>query len=191
MNKVSPPVALPSPANTPFRTVCEDELQEEIEYEYTYDDYEQDVYCPPMNTLERKMRKYCSLCGMPCPPGEYHPYAACLMYLQCHDRNIVTANLIAVIEYGETFRKGSHPEGSNPSVSPPSQINMDKVFASSASPLPGDPTEAPCTACEDETDEAINPDRNFESSDDEEYEYDETDKEIDIAEGRHMECNDE
>ena len=37
----------------------------------------------------------------------------------------------------------------------------------------------------------INPDRNFESSDDEEYEYDETDKEIDIAEGRHMECNDE
>lgn len=51
---------------------------------------------------------------------------------------------------------------------------MNKVFASSASPLPGDPTEAPCTACEDETDEAI------------EYEYTYDDYEQDVADGQLM-----
>ncbi|OYD50667.1 hypothetical protein CBY09_07995 [Acidovorax kalamii] len=33
---------------------------------------------------------------MPCTPGEYHPYAACLMFKACHDSETVRANLEAV-----------------------------------------------------------------------------------------------
>jgi len=38
----------------------------------------------------------CGTCGMPCTPGEYHPYAACLMFKACHDSETVRANLEAV-----------------------------------------------------------------------------------------------
>lgn len=38
----------------------------------------------------------CSECGMPCEADEYHPYAACLMYQQCHDSETVRDNLIVV-----------------------------------------------------------------------------------------------
>lgn len=38
----------------------------------------------------------CSTCGMPCTPGEYHPYAACLMFKACLDSETVRANLEAV-----------------------------------------------------------------------------------------------
>lgn len=38
----------------------------------------------------------CGQCGMPCRPAEYHPYAACLMYMACHDGNTVRDNLDAV-----------------------------------------------------------------------------------------------
>lgn len=38
----------------------------------------------------------CGSCGMPCAPGEYHPYAACLMFRACGDSAFVRANLEAV-----------------------------------------------------------------------------------------------
>lgn len=38
----------------------------------------------------------CGTCGMPCTPGEYHPYAACLMFKACHNSETVRANLEAV-----------------------------------------------------------------------------------------------
>ena len=40
----------------------------------------------------------CGDCGMPCKPGEYHPYAACLMFKACHNSETVRANLEAVAE---------------------------------------------------------------------------------------------
>lgn len=33
---------------------------------------------------------------MQCTPGEYHPYAACLMFRACGDSTVVRANLDAV-----------------------------------------------------------------------------------------------
>lgn len=38
----------------------------------------------------------CGTCGMPCTPGEYHPYAACLMFKACHNSETVRTNLEAV-----------------------------------------------------------------------------------------------
>lgn len=38
----------------------------------------------------------CGTCGMPSTPGEYHPYAACLMFKACHNSETVRANLEAV-----------------------------------------------------------------------------------------------
>ena len=35
----------------------------------------------------------CAECGMPCEAGEYHPYAACLMFKGCHNSATVRANL--------------------------------------------------------------------------------------------------
>jgi hypothetical protein len=35
----------------------------------------------------------CTQCGMPCDAGEYHPYAACLMFKACHNSETVRANL--------------------------------------------------------------------------------------------------
>lgn len=42
------------------------------------------------------MTRPCGTCGMPCTPGEYHPYAACLMFKACHNSETVRANLEAV-----------------------------------------------------------------------------------------------
>lgn len=36
----------------------------------------------------------CGECGMPCFPAEYHPYAACLMFKQCHNAETVRAKLV-------------------------------------------------------------------------------------------------
>ena len=41
----------------------------------------------------------CACCGMVCTPGEYHPYAACLMFKACHNGNTVRANLEAVLSH--------------------------------------------------------------------------------------------
>lgn len=49
----------------------------------------------PLTTNER-----CTQCNMQCEPGEYHPYAACLMYMQCVNSETVRANLAAVVEHG-------------------------------------------------------------------------------------------
>jgi len=35
----------------------------------------------------------CGECGMPCRAGEYHPFAACLMFKACHNSETVRANL--------------------------------------------------------------------------------------------------
>ena len=43
----------------------------------------------------------CAECGMETKPGEYHPYAACLMFKASHSSDVVRANLGAVIEHGE------------------------------------------------------------------------------------------
>lgn len=46
----------------------------------------------------------CGECGMPLPQAEsqfvYHPYAACLMFKQCHDSTVVQANLDGVVAHG-------------------------------------------------------------------------------------------
>lgn len=44
--------------------------------------------------------RVCAECGMPGKADEYHPYAACLMFKQCHSSETVQANLDAVIAYG-------------------------------------------------------------------------------------------
>lgn len=43
----------------------------------------------------------CGECLMLVKPGEYHPYAACLMFKACHDSRIVRENLAAVLEHGK------------------------------------------------------------------------------------------
>lgn len=48
----------------------------------------------------------CVQCGMQTKNTfEYHPYAACLMYLTARDSMVVRANLKAVVEYGKSFKK--------------------------------------------------------------------------------------
>ena len=45
----------------------------------------------------------CAQCGMLIEDSkEYHPYAACLMFMQCRDSETVRANLQAVVEYGRS-----------------------------------------------------------------------------------------
>ena len=41
----------------------------------------------------------CGTCGMACTPGEFHPYAACLMYRGCHSAATVRANLAPLVEF--------------------------------------------------------------------------------------------
>lgn len=42
----------------------------------------------------------CMECGMQVIGGEYHPFAACLMFKACHDGNTVRSNLSAVVAWG-------------------------------------------------------------------------------------------
>lgn len=54
----------------------------------------------------------CSQCGMETKNAlEYHPYAACLMYLTARDPTVVRANLNAVVEYGKSFKKRTSNRG--------------------------------------------------------------------------------
>jgi hypothetical protein len=46
------------------------------------------------------MMRECKECGMLVEPGEYHPYAACLMFKACGDASVVRANLVAVLAEG-------------------------------------------------------------------------------------------
>ena len=44
---------------------------------------------------------HCSQCGMSTRgPADFHPYAACLMFMGCKDGNVVHANLDFVVKYG-------------------------------------------------------------------------------------------
>lgn len=45
-------------------------------------------------------REPCGECGMLCEPGEYHPYAACLMFTACRNSDTVRGNLQAVLDHG-------------------------------------------------------------------------------------------
>lgn len=44
--------------------------------------------------------KKCHECGFPVMDGEFHPYAACLMFKACGNSDTVTANLKAVVVHG-------------------------------------------------------------------------------------------
>ncbi|WP_231755880.1 MULTISPECIES: hypothetical protein [unclassified Burkholderia] len=46
---------------------------------------------------EREMKK-CAECGMSYRAGEYHPYAACLMFMACHNGDTVRGNLQDVLD---------------------------------------------------------------------------------------------
>lgn len=46
-----------------------------------------------MKESEMAEKMTCTQCGMPCDAGEYHPYAACLMFTACHNSETVRANL--------------------------------------------------------------------------------------------------
>ena len=46
----------------------------------------------------------CAECGMRCNADEYHPYAACLMFKQCHNSETVRTNLEAV--RSDTYHQG-------------------------------------------------------------------------------------
>ncbi|MBR8279749.1 hypothetical protein [Burkholderia vietnamiensis] len=48
---------------------------------------------------EREMTP-CAECGMPCRTGEYHPYAACLMFKACNNSDTVRGNLQDVLDAG-------------------------------------------------------------------------------------------
>ncbi|MEZ7198155.1 hypothetical protein [Pseudodesulfovibrio karagichevae] len=44
----------------------------------------------------------CQECGMPVKAGEFHPYAACLMFKACHNSTDVRGNLAALYQHGYT-----------------------------------------------------------------------------------------
>lgn len=44
----------------------------------------------------------CQECGMPVKDGEFHPYAACLMYKACHSPEDVRGNIAALYQHGYT-----------------------------------------------------------------------------------------
>lgn len=52
---------------------------------------------PQIDTAQRRAEmSHCRQCGMLCKIGEYHPYAACMMFSHCRDGDTVRANLSAV-----------------------------------------------------------------------------------------------
>lgn len=47
----------------------------------------------------------CQECGMACEPGEYHPFAACLMFKGCHNSKTVRANLPDIAQLRQLVQK--------------------------------------------------------------------------------------
>lgn len=47
--------------------------------------------------MRKKQLPACAECGMIVQPGEYHPFAACLMYKGCKDENTVRENMKNII----------------------------------------------------------------------------------------------
>lgn len=66
------------------------------------------------------MNTHCSQCGM-ClkEPSDYHPFAACLMFLGCQNGNTVQVNLDAVVEYGRQQALAAQGNSSPPDQSSP------------------------------------------------------------------------
>lgn len=63
-------------------------------------------------TAEQISDMWCAECGMTMEkPGEYHPYAACLMFKACHSSTTVRANLSAVVEYGRQQERSASTRG--------------------------------------------------------------------------------
>jgi len=56
----------------------------------------------------------CGDCGMPCAPGEYHPYAACLMFKACHNSDTVRGNLQAVLDDGGASQRTEQQAAAEP-----------------------------------------------------------------------------
>lgn len=50
--------------------------------------------------MDKPVTTPCAECGM-LTHGQYHPYAACLMFKACHNSEIVEMNLKAVLNEGE------------------------------------------------------------------------------------------
>jgi hypothetical protein len=48
----------------------------------------------------------CGECGMLIRRGEYHPYAACLIYEYRRDVNLVASAIEAVVQYGRSIGHG-------------------------------------------------------------------------------------
>ena len=48
-----------------------------------------------------KVNNNCKECGMALRCGEYHPYAACLMFKSCGNRDTVRNNLKDVLSHGK------------------------------------------------------------------------------------------
>lgn len=46
----------------------------------------------------------CTECDMPCAPGEFHPFAACLMFKGCHNSATVRANLAPFATLAAAFQ---------------------------------------------------------------------------------------
>ncbi len=57
-----------------------------------------------MRTAEGRTMSPCAECGMPVAGDAYHPYAACLMFKQCHNSETVKASLMAVVAFAQKER---------------------------------------------------------------------------------------
>lgn len=51
----------------------------------------------------------CAECGMPVKAGEYHPYAACLMFKACQNSDTVRGNLTDVMERAQHAGEAREP----------------------------------------------------------------------------------
>jgi hypothetical protein len=55
---------------------------------------------PQLSSDQKVQCTPCRECGMMVWPGEYHPFAACLMFKACSNAEQVNTNLEAVLEHG-------------------------------------------------------------------------------------------
>jgi hypothetical protein len=65
------------------------------------------------NTAKPSELLLCQECSMPVAADEYHPYAACLMYLGCNNSSVVRANL-AALRPPSSEQAGDWPEFPDP-----------------------------------------------------------------------------
>jgi hypothetical protein len=58
-----------------------------------------------MSEQRPKETSTCIECGMPVKLGQYHPFAACLMFKQCHNSETVQANLWSIVDFGRELER--------------------------------------------------------------------------------------